>query len=199
MDKTKSDNWKPIIPNIDPHSYSKGYMFGFVYAFLIVLVTILIDGITAIQIVTTSIHDIFGENLPLIVQTLITISSYLISLIFITIIHELLHVICFPKFWARGNLQIIISLTKGILINNRGTSMTKARAIFSVGFPFAVLSIALFIVSLFTSGSITTSLLRICALLNLLISSFDLRTIFYLGKLPTNALIKDGNYTLQKP
>ncbi|MCL2187450.1 MAG: DUF3267 domain-containing protein [Defluviitaleaceae bacterium] len=188
---------KPIIPNISTGCFTRGYNFGVAHTFLFVLLTMMIDGVTAVQVTAAWVHMLFGENLHLTIEIPVTVISGLGLFFAIIIVHELLHILCFPRFWAKGNLQIIMTFNKGIMVNNRGVTMTKLRTIFCAAFPFLVLSVGLLVISIYTTSRIFTSFLRLIVLLNFLASSFDLRTIFYLLKLPKNALIIDGNYILK--
>jgi hypothetical protein len=196
LDAENSDSWKPIIPSISTVCFTKGYVFGNVYTMSIVLIAVIINAVESIQTIVSPLHGIVGENPSVVAQSFINIFSFLVLLILTTIIHEALHIISVPKFWVKGNLQVVVTLNRGIIVNNVGVTMTMTRTIFTVGLPIFVLTFALFVVSLFTNNLFATSILQMSALLNLLISSFDLRTLFYLLRLPKNALVKDGNYIL---
>ena len=187
-------NWKPIIPNHVNHSYVKGYIYG-MYVF----------GFTAFFLLITGAHRsfdvmrsfIYAEAVNILSGTISHILFLLIFLIFIAILivlHEIIHIVCLPKFWIKGNVKVNVSISKGIYVHNANMILTRNRVLLTVSSSFLLMSVVFFLLSFFTNREIMSHLLIITATVNFIVSAFDLRTIFYLLKLPQSVMICNGNY-----
>ncbi|MEB2281924.1 DUF3267 domain-containing protein [Lysinibacillus xylanilyticus] len=122
--------------------------------------------------------------------------SVILGIVFLLIIHELLHLIFIPNFMKSEKTAVGLTLFGGFVITEE--EISKSRYIFITIAPFMILSIIFPLI--FSAFGLLTTTLKFLIILNSLGSSVDLLNLLLIMKqVPKNATLKsNGSNTYWK-
>lgn len=142
------------------------------------------------RIFATAIIKMFSTQI--IEKEVLVISIFIgfmiISIIFIVIIHELLHMIV-----VLGKDDMSVTFSKGVIWVNTNADLSKIRQFIFISLPLIVLTVIPIFISFFVSDDIA-DMLRFISVFNFGVSSFDVLHIPHIILKPKNAVFWRGMY-----
>ena len=199
----KHCDWQPIVPSHVGSSFIKGYLYGtYIVGFAILFLAV--TGILTLDERVAPFLKFANTNLvpnPSLITSfmilLFSILAFVVCTSTLIVVHEILHIICFPKFWRKDVIKVHLTVSNGISVHSN-QELSKKRAILVFIFPFITLSVILLLCSLLVQNEAIALLFKLVAVANFIMSSFDLRAAFYLLRLPHNVIVRGGGYRFPK-
>lgn len=184
--------WSPIVP----------VKFQKCLTIMILAISVLLSVSTILilrqEIYRSAIYNVVFNGVvyrffPEAAKILAIVLSVVISLIYISIIiflHELLHILCYPKF-GFAHTYIFLDKRTGAICPLYDGEISRERRLLSNAMPIIVLSCGIYMLSFIVTRDLC-NILRITALVNFALSYADLLGILLLLRLPPKSILYLG-------